>query len=84
MVILGFQIPARHIHTDKIKTGFPIILWLVMTKKRFSMDPSDSIFTSQSGARSVHGLGWGKEAKVSRAPLSSSPRREVLLGGAES
>jgi hypothetical protein len=68
-------------HTDKIKTGFPIILWLVMTKKRFSMDPGDSIFTSQSGARSVHGLGWGKEAKASSAPLSSSPQERGPAGG---
>jgi hypothetical protein len=33
MAILGFQVPARHIHTDKIKTGLPIILYLERTKK---------------------------------------------------
>ncbi len=32
MVILGFQIPAKPLHTDKIKTGLPIISWLEMTK----------------------------------------------------
>jgi hypothetical protein len=30
--VLGFQVPARPINTDKIKTRFPIILCIEITK----------------------------------------------------
>jgi hypothetical protein len=32
MAILEFQVPARPIHADEMKTGLPTILWLVMRK----------------------------------------------------